>query len=78
MDTLNESPSDTTAKRVDPLARAFVRANKVAEGKDRDAYQYVAQELASLIPNYLSHTVETSESGYYIDVRLYFPDKKHR
>lgn len=63
---------------VDPLQRAVDRCRKVADTYNHDAYNHAADDLCSLLPNYKSHTIDSDASGYYINVRMYFPNKKHR
>ena len=62
----------------DPFKRAVDRCQRVADTYDHDAYQSAAGDLCSLLPNYKSHTIDSDASGYYVNVRLYFPNKKHR
>lgn len=61
-----------------PLLRAFDRARRASDATDRDGYHSASEEIVANLPNVISHTVETDDSGFYLNVRFHFKNKRHR
>lgn len=61
-----------------PLLRAFDKARRAADATDRDGYQSSSEEIVSNLPNAISHTIETDDSGFYLVVRFHFKNRRHR
>lgn len=73
-----DKPFKITNVQPNPLLRAFDHARRAADATDRDGYHRAAEEIVLNLPNVISHTVETDDSGFYLNVRFHFKNKRHR
>ena len=65
-------------KAQNPLLQAFDKARRASDATDRDGYQRASEDIVANLPNVISHTIATDDSGFYLDVRFHFKNKRHR